>query len=68
MQVYTVQYRTLKTRGRQLDNPAITGDTGICRNDNLRRQQRRQSYQIDNPLPSVYVQNRIASTAWYNSN
>ena len=42
---------TLKTKGRRLDNPAVTGGTASCHNDNPRCHQRRQSCQIDDRLP-----------------
>ena len=42
---------TLKTKGRQLDNPAVTGGTSSCHNDNPKCHQWRQSCQIDDRLP-----------------
>ena len=44
---------SLKTKGRQFDNFAVTGDTVSCRNDNLRYRQWRQICQIDDLLFSM---------------
>ena len=42
---------TLKSKGRQLDNPVVTGGTSSCHNDNPWCHQWRQSCQIDDRLP-----------------
>ena len=48
---------SLKTKGRQFDNFAVTGGTVSCRNDNLRCNQWRQSCQIGKLLLYVLENN-----------
>ena len=45
------RWNTEKAKGRQLDNPAVTGGTAGCHNDNPRCHQRWQSCQIDDRPP-----------------
>ena len=46
-------YQAPKPNDRQADNRAVTGGTVSCRNESSRHHQRRQSYQIDDPLLAV---------------